>query len=279
LLGVATLPLIGEHADVNTSTDGPGDAPDRDTDPAADPPATPAADPPAAPPTPGPGADRRLFLRQLSADAVVTAGKLAGASAILRRSLVAAGEATVEHFETATGASRPSVDRIEVVDPPQPDANDVAATRTSTLAAPANIAPPDPIASLTAEQHAFLTNGTRAALAVNDPAGHPLVAFTMFHWDGALIRLPGRDGTARTANVDRDPRVSVLVGDPASEAWVAIGGLATLVYGDQVEPDIRLVLAKYHDDAEATRRWGQMRSTGDQLVIHVRPTRFVWRGG
>lgn len=225
-----------------------------------------------------PGRDRRTFLRQLSGDAIVTAGKLAGASAVLRRSLVAAGEAAVEHVEGAT-ANESSADHVDApLDAQAPDITGAAAPDTADPVARQATRPPDPVVALTSEQHAFLTNGTRAVLAVNDPGGHPLVASAPFHWDGSIIRLPARDATARVADIDRDPRVSLLIDDPASDAWVAVGGMASLVYGAEVEPDIQLILAKYHDEAEAARRWDEMRSAGDQMAIRVRPTRFVWRG-
>jgi hypothetical protein len=258
---------------VDTAPDG------RDTSPESNPTAH-------VPPARDEGADRRSFLRQLSGDAIVTAGKLVGASAVLRRSLVAAGEAAVGHLEEATEArpapeaaseARASLDEAPATRPPMPETAGQAEVGTMPHAVrPTTTA--DPIASLTREQHDFLAAGTRAALAVNDPGGHPLIASTIFHWDGSEVRLPARDSTARTADIDRDARVSLLIDKPGTEAWVAIAGLASLVYGEQVEADIRLILAKYHDEAELERRWQEMRSSGDLLAIRVRPVRFVWRG-
>lgn len=231
----------------------------------------------AAPPEPG--RDRRSFLRQLSGDAVTTAGKLAGASTVLRRSLVAAGEAAVGHLEQTADLNGRSVDREEGAPDLPPTGTSPAVEASVATQVVSSTVAPDPVAALTPEQHAFLTNGTRAALAANDPGGHPLVAFTTFHWDGSVIRLPARDSTARTIDIDRDPRVSLLIDDPGSDAWVAVAGVASLVYGDQVEPSVRLILAKYHDEADAALRWEDMRRTGDQIAIHVRPTRFIWRFG
>jgi hypothetical protein len=153
---------------------------------------------------------------------------------------------------------------------------------TAPATAPASVAPTpvpprDPVAALTVDQQTFLSGGRKAALAVNDPTGHPLLAFSDYHWDRSLFRLPARDFTARTIDIDRDPRVGLLIEDPASEAWVAISGLASLVYGDQVEPEFRLILSKYHDSEGVAQRWEELRSNGDQLVIRIKPTRFVWR--
>lgn len=262
---IAAAHRIGEHAGVSRTPDARSDA--DHPDPAAD-----SAAPPEA------GRDRRSFLRQLSGDAVTTAGKLAGASMVLSRSLVAAGEAAVRHLEQTADVNGRSVGREGAPDLPPTGTSPAAEASLATQVVSSTVSP-DPVAALTPEQHAFLTNGTRAALAVNDPGGHPLVAFTTFHWDGSLIRLPARDSTARTIDIDRDPRVSLLIDDPGSDAWVAVAGVASLVYGDQVEPAVRLILAKYHDEADAALRSEEMRKTGDQIAIHVRPTRFIWRSG
>ena len=227
-------------------------------------------------------ADRRTFLRQLSTDAVRNAGRVAGASAAFRRSIVAAGGSALGAFDTSV----------------EPDAADAVAAPAQAAAAGETTAPgrppvttqpaiptspsthaPDPVTALTPEQHAFLHGMPKAALAVNDPAGPPLLAYSTYHWDGEVIRVPARDFTARTNNIDLDRRVGLLIDDPASDAWVAMNGIASLVYGEQVEAEMRLILAKYHDGDEVTRRWNEIRSTGDQVVIRIRPTRFVWRTG
>jgi hypothetical protein len=257
--------------------------PDRpaDPEPSPDPRPEQATESPAPP-------DRRTFLRQLSSDAVWTAGRVAGASAAFRRSLVAAGETAIGAFETATDAPAvaPEPGGALPSPGPAPAAADATAPATAHATAdatsPASVAPrpvpqADPVAALTADQQTFLSSGRRAALAVNDPAGHPLLAFSDYHWDGSLFRLPARDFTARTIDIDRDPKVGLLIDDPASETWVAISGLATLVYGDQVEPEFRLILSKYHDADRVTQRWNERASSGDQVVIRIKPTRFVWR--
>jgi hypothetical protein len=241
--------------------------PDSGADPEPD------ADP--EPPDPEPGADRRSFLRQLSTDAVWTAGRLAGASAALRRSLVAAGGSAIGSLEASADVEASVPGPVGAVPPPRPASDPPVAVAAAV--APAPVSTPDPVTALTPLQHAFLAGGTKATLAVNDPGGHPLLASSIYHWDGALIRVPARDFTARTTGVDRDPRVSLLIDDPASDAWVAVTGIASLVYGDQVETELRLILGKYHDGDDVAGRWDALKATGDQLVILVRPTRFVWR--
>jgi hypothetical protein len=208
--------------------------------------------------------DRRSFLRQLSGEAVWTVGRLSAASSILRRSLVAAGETVIRDLDGSPDARPPAV---EAPDPRVPDVEIEA--RPITL--------PDPVSTLTPEQHAFIEGAATAALAVNDPSGAPLVTSTMYHWDGTTLRLPGQDFTARARLIDRDGRVALLIEDPATGASVAITGVATLMHGDGVEAETIRILAKYLAPDAATERWEASRASGDRIVIRVRPTRFVWR--
>ena len=106
----------GTRASVN---DRKGD-PQPESDATADPvePADAAADAP-----PDPSTDRRAFMRQMSRDAVLTAGRLAGLSSVVRRSVVAAGVAATQGLE-------PPVDDVVPSDP-QPIPNVPAAGHRS----------------------------------------------------------------------------------------------------------------------------------------------------
>lgn len=251
----ADLPFEGELTDHN------GD-PDLDTAP---PPGAIESADATSEAAPNSGPDRRAFLRQLSGDAVSTAGRLASLSSIIGRSVVAAGEAAIGGLET------PSEDEQPTSPAPGPGAPVV-------IEAPP-IAPPqpDPVLTLTPAQHAVLAGGARLALAVNDPAGAPHLTSSMYHWDGMLVRVPAQLFTARSMNVERDPRISLLIEDGTSEAWVALSGVASVVYDGRVEGEMMLILSKYLAEDAAARRWQEMRASGDRIVIQVRPTRFVWR--
>jgi pyridoxamine 5'-phosphate oxidase-like protein len=243
----------------------------------------PSDQPPEAAPAPAEQAsrtegDRRSFLRQLSGDAVWTAGRLAGASAVIRRSLVAAGDTAIRSLEEAADPSRPQAEPAGPASGARATVGPVApVVPAAEIASP----PVSPTASaaLTPAQHAFLEAGATATLAVNDPAGAPFLTTSKYLWDGETIRLPAQDVTARVSHVDRDPRVSVLIEDPATDAWVAVTGVASLVYGDQVEAMTLAILRKYLSPDAAADQWDALRSTGDRLVIEVSPTRFVWRHG
>lgn len=243
---------------------------------AADPadPADPATDNAEA--MPGSGSDRRAFLRQLSGDAVSTAGRLAGFSSILRRSVVAVGATVTRGLEASADegeASNPSAD--SAVPGVEPGLAPVTGPLPSS--AVGMLPPPDPLLGLTRAQHDFLTRAQRCTLAVNDPAGPPHLTSSMVHWDGSAMLLPGQLFTARATNIDRDPHVSLLVDDANSEAWVAITGVASIVHGDEAAELTRLILATFLPEGEAARRWAEMAVSGDRIVIRVRPTRLVWR--
>jgi hypothetical protein len=222
--------------------------------------------------------DRRTFLRQLSGDAVWTAGRLAGASALIRRSIFAAGDTAIRRLEETAG---PDPRPTEPAGPGSGARTEVGPTGPVVSAAEIAMPPVSRSASvaLTPAQHAFLEDGATATLAVNDPAGAPLMTTSRYLWDGETIRLPARDFTARVGLVDRDPRVSVLIVDPATDASVAMTGVASLVYGDQVQAMTLAILGKYLSSDAANEEWDTLRTAGDRIVIEVSPTRFVWRLG
>jgi hypothetical protein len=223
--------------------------------------------------------DRRAFIRRLSGDAVWTAGRLAGFSTVIRRSVVAAGEAAASELgpplaeESPTDPAPATIDPIVSRSPAVPSAPAVPVAPTTPVALP------DPVLALTAAQHESLATWTQAVLAVNDPSGAPHLTVSTYHWDGALIRLPAQLFTARAEHVDHDPRVSLFIGDDASAASVAVTGVATVAYGDDAEQDMLLLLGKDHPADEAAIRWEEMRSSGDRITFRIRPTRFVWRTG
>jgi Pyridoxamine 5'-phosphate oxidase len=210
-------------------------------------------------------ADRRAFLRQLSGDAVWTAGRLAGASAVIRRSLLAVGDTAARSLEEPAVQSPPQ-------STPAGTASDDPATEVASPPVARSAAAP-----LTPAQHAFLDTATTAALAVNDPAGPPHLTTSTYRWDGETIHLPGQQFTARVSHIDRDPRVSVLIEDPVTDALVALTGVASLIQGDRVEAMMLAILGKYLSPDAAIEQWHDLQATGDRIVIEVRPTRFVWR--
>ena len=224
--------------------------------------------------------DRRTFMRQMSRDAVLTAGRLAGLSTVVRRSVFAAGEAVTRDLGPPAEEELPSDPRPG---PDVPAARAAPATESTPAAQvgsdppPTPTALPDPTLTMTSEQNDFLATGATATLGVNDPSGAPQLTSSMYHWDGSTLRLPGTMFTARATNIDRDPRVSLLIEGAASGAWLAVTGVASMVHGDEAVDELALLLSKYLEPDAAADRLQEIRSSGDHMVIRVRPTRLVWR--
>lgn len=261
---------------------------DRPPDEPAGPTATPGAGgvPDDVPPTAaGQDVQRRAFLRQLTGEAVVNTARLAGLSAAVRRSLVAAGEAVVRDLDPSTGEAAVRDPDPSTTDGPaaRPDAGQASAPSASTVSAGDRPTRPDPpvepgqAITVTPRQDEILRLGATAVLGVNDASGAPHLTSSIFDWDGATLRLPAELFAARAERVAVDPRVSVLVKEPSSDAWVAVTGWASVVSGDDVEAEMLPILRKYMSDDEADRLWTEMRTSGDRVVIRVRPTRLVWR--
>jgi PPOX class probable F420-dependent enzyme len=218
----------------------------------------------------------------MSRDAVLTAGRLAGLSTVVRRSVFAAGEAVTRDLDPAADDELPSDPQAVPSAPAAPAMPAVLATPAARIAGdpPSPKAPtavPEPTLTITPEQHDFLVTGATATLAVNDPSGAPQLTSSIYHWDGSTLRLPGTMFTARATNIDRDPRVSMLIEDAASGAWLAVTGVASMVHGDEAIDDLTFVLSKYLEPDAVEDRLQEMRSSGDHMVIRIRPTRLVWR--
>jgi hypothetical protein len=225
--------------------------------------------------------ERRAFLRQLTGDAVVATGRLAGLSTALRRSVVAAGVAAVGDGEAPGDDAPPSPVQVPApVVPESPGAIEPPVVPAIAATAPQPAVPPapDPASLLSPHQHELLQHGTTAILGVNDRSGAPHLTSSTFHWDRSVLRLPSELFAARVARIDTDPKVSVLV-ELGAEAWVAVTGVAEVVSGEGVEAEMLTILRKGRTDDEAAQQWSRMRSTGDHVVIRIRPARFVWRLG
>ena len=216
-------------------------------------------------------------MTQMSRDAVLTAGRLAGLSTIVRRSVFAAGEAVTRDLEAAPEEELPSAPPPAPTVPTAPATAATPAAQVASDPPPAPTAEPEPTLTMTPEQHLFMETGATATLAVNDLSGAPQLTSSMYHWDGSTLRLPGKMFTARATNIDRDPRVSLLVEDAASGAWLTVTGVASMVHGDEAAEDLTLLLSKYLEPDAVQHRLHDMRSSGDQMVIRVRPIRLVWR--
>jgi PPOX class probable F420-dependent enzyme len=104
---------------------------------------------------------------------------------------------------------------------------------------------------------AFLDANRFASLATVDPNGSPRQAVIWYRLDGDAIVVNSKAGRRWPSNLERDPRVSLAIGDQADGyRWVGLTGTATLI-DDQptAQADIAEMARRYHaeDPAKAER--------------------------
>jgi len=126
----------------------------------------------------------------------------------------------------------------------------MATTTTST--APTTPTTPSG-SSLPEHVRTFLDANRFASLATVDPDGSPRQAVIWYRLDGDDIVVNSKTGRRWPSNLERDPRVSLAVGDQADGyRWVGLTGTATLI-DDQptAQADIAEMARRYHADDPA----------------------------
>jgi PPOX class probable F420-dependent enzyme len=104
---------------------------------------------------------------------------------------------------------------------------------------------------------AFLDENRFATIATVDPDGSPRQAVIWYRLDGDAIVINSLAGRRWPANLERDQRIAVAVGDQADGyRWVGMTGTVTVI-DDQptAQADIAEMARRYHadDPAEAER--------------------------
>ena len=123
------------------------------------------------------------------------------------------------------------------------------------------------MAQLTDEQARLLLEPNFATVGTLDPDGSPQLTIVWIDWDGANVLFNTAAGRAKARNLERDPRVNVLVTDRADGyRWVAILGRAELTT-DGADEHIDKLARKYTGE-------GWEPNAGEQrLLVRVRPER------
>ena len=123
------------------------------------------------------------------------------------------------------------------------------------------------VAQLTDEQARLLLEPNFATVGTLGPDGSPQLTIVWIDWDGANVLFNTAAGRAKPRNLERDPRVSVLVADRADGyRWVAILGRAELT-ADGAAEHIDKLARKYTGEGWEPKPGGQ------RLLVRVRPER------
>ena len=122
----------------------------------------------------------------------------------------------------------------------------------------------------------FLANMPNAIVATVRRDGLPQVTPNWYLWTGEEFWISTSAATAKTHNLRRDPRIVMVIDDPASGDYVQVIGSATIIEGLEVrEPTIALI-RKYRDEPDVVPHWETISAESARVLIVVRPDRFLW---
>lgn len=125
------------------------------------------------------------------------------------------------------------------------------ATPTTSIAPTTPTTPSE--APLPERVRTFLDANRFASLATVDPDGSPRQAVIWYRLDGDDIVVNSKAGRRWPSNLERDPRVSLAIGDQSDGyRWVGLTGTAALI-DDQptAQADIAEMARRYHADDPA----------------------------
>jgi len=121
----------------------------------------------------------------------------------------------------------------------------------------------------------LLTSKALANVATLGPGGEPQVNPVWFDWDGTHLRFSNTTARQKYRNVQRDPRVAVLIVDPANPLrYLEIRGRVAAVEPD---PDLDFIsrMSKKYIDVD---RYPWHRPGDERVVIVIQPERMLYNG-
>jgi PPOX class probable F420-dependent enzyme len=123
------------------------------------------------------------------------------------------------------------------------------------------------VATLTDEQAQLLLGPNFATVGTLGPDGSPQLTIVWIDWDGENVLFNTAAGRAKPRNLERDPRVSILVMERGDGyRWVEISGRAELTTKGADE-HIDKLARKYTGEGWKPRAGEQ------RLLVRVRPDR------
>ena len=121
------------------------------------------------------------------------------------------------------------------------------------------------MAGLTEEQARLFLEPNFATVGTLNPDGSAQLTIVWIDWDGEFVLFNTAAGRAKPRNLERDPRVSVLVLDREDGyRWVAVRGAAELTT-DAADDHIDKLARRY------TGKGWQPKPGEQRLVVRFRP--------
>lgn len=131
--------------------------------------------------------------------------------------------------------------------------------------------------TLTDDQRRFLEAKHFAVLGTVNRSGSPHLTVMWYLLDGDEILFNTKVGRAKETNLDRDPRVSLLVYDEGGYKYMRIDGRARRIDdARQGQADIRRLGLRYYDGDEARVERSVARWSKEERVTYRMPTTRVY---
>jgi PPOX class probable F420-dependent enzyme len=126
------------------------------------------------------------------------------------------------------------------------------------------------------EIDAFLEERHTLIVATLRHDGWPQMTTVWYRWDGEAFWISTNRDRAKYRNIERDPRVTVLVDAPPRETSVAGYGAAEVVARDDAAYDGALaIVSRYVEDGRA---YLDERRDDPRVLIRIQPRKLVsWR--
>ena len=131
---------------------------------------------------------------------------------------------------------------------------------------------------LTAEQRAFLLEGTRTGkLATVRKDGRPHVVPVWFVLDGDTLVFTTGETTVKAANMQRDRRVCICVDDETPPyAYMMVEGTATFSADNEALLDWATRIGGRYMGEDAAEAYGKRNGVPGELLVRVTPARVVF---
>jgi PPOX class probable F420-dependent enzyme len=114
------------------------------------------------------------------------------------------------------------------------------------------------------DMHALLAESRIGVLATMKSDGRPQLSPVMPYYDrpAGVIYVSTAEGLAKTANIRRDPRVSLQVTSPDGQSWATAEGNATLIGpgSDPDGPQVQALVDYYRAAAGEHPDWAEYRA-------------------